>query len=66
MWKGGDILLEHVGENPVEKRIEGKNKEREEGGGERNSTFSLDLATIGSSSFIRARGKVRPHDKGFA
>ena len=41
-------------------------KEREEEGGERSSTFSLDLATIEPLAFVGARDKVRPSDKDFA
>ena len=66
MWQGGDIPLEHVGANIMERRIGGKKKEREEGGGERSSTFSLDLVTIGPSAFVGARGNACPRDEGFA
>ena len=64
--KEEDIPLEHVGANPVERRIGGKKKEREEEGREKNSTFFLDLATIGPSAFVGARGKIRLRDKGFS
>ena len=33
---------------------------------ERESTFSLDFSTIGSSNPGKARGKVDPHCKGYA
>ena len=32
----------------------------------RNSHFSLDLPTIGPAISSGARGRVNPHDKGFA
>ena len=67
MWQGGDIPLEHVGANPVEKReIGGKKKEREEEGGERSSTLYLEFSAIGLSTFVGARGKVLLRDKSFA
>ena len=52
-----------------ERKLEGKErerKEREEEGKESSFTFSLDLTVIGPSAFVRARGKVRPCDEGFA
>ena len=62
-----DIPLDQVGQNfDGGEEIGGKKKEREEEGGQRSSIFSLDLTATGSSNFVGARGKVRPHNEGFA
>ena len=64
-----DIPLDQVGPNfGGGEEIGGKErerKEREEEGGERSSTFSLDLMAIGQSAFVRVKGKVCPCDEGF-
>ena len=60
-----------------EGKLEGKRKERKERKekkkkrvkkrrGVRSSSFSLDFTKIGSSVFIRARGKVQLRDESFA
>ena len=52
-----------------ERKLEGKERERkkrEEEGGERSSTISLDLTVIGPLAFVGTRCKVHPRDEGFA
>ena len=59
--------LEQVGpELGGKEKQKRETKERKEKGGERSSTFSLDLVTIGLSAFVGARGTICPHDEGFA
>ena len=64
MWQGGDIPLEHVGANSVEREeLEGKRKRKIRG--EISSTLSLEFSVIGPSVSIGARRKVLLRDESF-
>ena len=62
-----DIPLDQVGLNFSGGEKIGGERERKarEKGGERSSTFSLNLTAIGPLTLVGARGKVRPLDEGF-
>ena len=49
-----------------EKKIAEKKEEEKKNFRERDSTFSLNFPTIGPAVSGGARGRVYPHNKGFA
>ena len=57
MWQD---KISHL--NSWVKSGEGRERKKREGG-ERSSTFSLDLTVVGPSAFVRAKGKVRPNER---